>query len=169
MLVACVPGELHGFPARLIVPGLYGYVSATKWLRSIEFRGWDDFDAYWIPRGWAKEAPVKTQSRIDVPRSGASISPGSVAVAGVAWATTRGISKVEVQVDDGPWVEASLGPGDDDDVWRQWSHDWLATAGSHTIRVRATDGGGETQTGERSRVDPDGATGWHTRTVNVSS
>ena len=159
----------HGFPARLIVPGLYGYVSATKWLRSIEFRGWDDFDAYWIPRGWAKEAPVKTQSRIDVPRSGASISPGPVAVAGVAWATTRGIRKVEVQVDDGPWVEARLGPGEDDDVWRQWAHDWSATAGSHTIRVRATDGTGQTQTGERSRVDPDGATGWHTRTVNVSA
>ncbi len=159
----------HGFPARLIVPGLYGYVSATKWLKSIEFRGWDDFDAYWIPRGWAKEAPVKTQSRIDVPRSGASIAPGPVAVAGVAWATTRGIAGVEVQVDDGPWVETRLGPGGDDDVWRQWVYDWSASAGSHTIRVRATDGTGETQTGERSRVDPDGATGWHTRTVNVTA
>jgi DMSO/TMAO reductase YedYZ molybdopterin-dependent catalytic subunit len=159
----------HGFPARLIVAGLYGYVSATKWLSTIELTGWDDFDAYWIPRGWAKEAPVKTQSRIDVPRSGATLAPGPVPVAGVAWAPTRGIARVEVQVDDGPWQEARLGPGWDDDVWRQWVFDWDAIPGSHTLRVRATDGNGDTQTGERRRVDPDGATGWHSRQVSVST
>jgi len=158
----------HGFPARLIVAGIYGYVSATKWLRTIELTGWDDFDAYWIPRGWAKEAPVKTQSRIDVPRSGAKVAAGTVPVAGVAWAPTRGIVKVEVQVDDGDWREAQLGPGWDDDVWRQWVYGWEATPGTHVLRVRATDTTGETQTGERQRVDPDGATGWHTRSVTVT-
>jgi DMSO/TMAO reductase YedYZ molybdopterin-dependent catalytic subunit len=159
----------HGFPARLVVAGLYGYVSATKWLTTIELTGWDDFDAYWIPRGWAKEAPVKTQSRIDVPRPGGDPPAGPVALAGVAWAPTRGIRRVEVQIDDGAWIEAELGPGGNDDVWRQWVHVWDAAPGRHTVRVRATDGTGETQPGERSRVDPDGATGWHTRTVNVSA
>ncbi|MCD9623762.1 molybdopterin-dependent oxidoreductase [Rhabdothermincola salaria] len=158
----------HGFPARLVVAGLYGYVSATKWLSRLELTGWDDFDAYWIPRGWAKEAPVKTQSRIDVPRTGAGLVAGPVAVAGVAWAPTRGISQVEVQVDDGPWQEARLSDGANSDVWRQWAIDWDATPGEHRLRVRATDGEGETQTEERSRVAPDGATGWHTRTVQVS-
>jgi DMSO/TMAO reductase YedYZ molybdopterin-dependent catalytic subunit len=158
----------NGFPARLVVAGLYGYVSATKWLRSIELTGWDDFDAYWIPRGWAKEAPVKTQSRIDVPRAGSDVAAGVVAVAGVAWAPTRGITRVEVQVDEGPWQEARLGPGWGDDVWRQWVFEWDAGPGEHRLQVRATDGDGVTQTEERTRVDPDGATGWHGRTVTVT-
>jgi DMSO/TMAO reductase YedYZ molybdopterin-dependent catalytic subunit len=158
---------LHGFPARLIVEGLYGYVSATKWLSTIELKGWDDFDAYWIDLGWAKEGPIKTQSRIDVPRGGTKVDAGEVAVAGVAWAPGRGITKVEVQVDDGPWNEAELGPGLSDATWRQWVYRWDATPGDHKVRVRATDGDGETQTGDVAPVEPDGATGWHTRTVGV--
>jgi DMSO/TMAO reductase YedYZ molybdopterin-dependent catalytic subunit len=158
---------LHGFPARLIVEGLYGYVSATKWLSGIELKGWDDFDAYWIDLGWSKEGPIKTQSRIDVPRSGTKVDAGEVVVAGVAWAPGRGITKVEVQVDDDPWREAELGPGLSDATWRQWVHRWDASPGDHKVRVRATDGDGETQTGDVAPVEPDGATGWHTRSVTV--
>ncbi len=157
----------HGFPARLVVAGLYGYVSATKWLSEIELTTWDGFDAYWIPRGWAKEAPVKTQSRIDTPRQRSRIRPGITPIAGVAWAPTRGISRVEVRIDDGPWLEAALADALDDDTWRQWMFSWEATPGSHQILVRATDGDGVTQTDAISRPDPDGATGHHTITVDV--
>jgi DMSO/TMAO reductase YedYZ molybdopterin-dependent catalytic subunit len=156
----------HGFPARLIVEGLYGYVSATKWLSSIELKSWD-FDAYWIDLGWGKEGPIKTQSRIDVPRSSGGLSPGPVAVAGVAWAPGRGIRAVEVQVDDGPWERADLGPEISDGTWRQWVWQWDATAGGHTLRVRATDGTGEVQTAQVAPPEPDGATGYHTRKVTV--
>ena len=159
----------HGFPARLVVPGLYGYVSATKWLSEIELTTMDAFDAYWIPRGWAKEAPIKTQSRIDVPAGLATIPPGRTAVAGVAWAQTRGIERVEVQVDDGPWAGARLADEVDVDTWRQWVWEWDATPGNHTLRVRATDGTGETQTEERARPVPDGAAGWHNVSVRVSA
>ncbi len=152
----------HGFPARLVVAGLYGYVSATKWLSSIELRTWDGFDAYWIPRGWAKEAPIKTQSRIDTPRHNARIAPVRRAIAGVAWAPTRGISKVEVQVDDGPWLEAVLSEPLSDDTWRQWMLEWDPVPGTHVIRVRATDGDGVLQDSELRPPAPDGATGWHT-------
>jgi DMSO/TMAO reductase YedYZ molybdopterin-dependent catalytic subunit len=155
----------NGFPARIIVPGIYGYVSAVKWLDTIKLTRFDQEQGYWIPRGWAALAPVKTQSRIDTPSS--KISVGSVAIAGVAWAPTRDIKKVEVQVDDGEWREATLGPSLGANAWRQWWLDWEATAGDHLIRCRATDGTGETQTEERARVDPDGATGWHTRRVSV--
>ena len=155
----------HGFPARLVVEGLYGYVSATKWLSTIELRGWD-YDGYWIPLGWAKEGPIKTQSRIDTPRR-TPVPAGTVAVAGVAWAPGRGISRVEVQVDDGPWQEADLGPELTDATWRQWVWRWPANPGSHRVRVRATDGTGAVQTEQESRPDPDGATGWHTRTITV--
>lgn len=157
----------HGFPARLIVPGLYGYVSATKWLQTIELNRWDDAQGYWVPRGWASEAPVKTQSRIDVPRRGENVAAGTVAVAGIAWAQHRGISKVEVRVDDGAWVEARLGADVTEDAWRQWVYEWDATPGDHTLQVRATDGNGDTQTDQVARPDPDGATGWHTRSVSV--
>jgi len=156
----------HGFPARLVVEGLYGYVSATKWLSSIELKSWD-YDAYWIDLGWGKEGPIKTQSRIDVPRSGASIEAGVVPVAGVAWAPGRGITAVEVQVDDGPWRTADLGPEMSDGTWRQWVWSWEATPGSHTLRVRATDGTGAVQTEEVAPPDPDGATGHHSRKVTV--
>jgi DMSO/TMAO reductase YedYZ molybdopterin-dependent catalytic subunit len=158
----------HGFPARLVVAGLYGYVSATKWLSSIELTGWDEFDAYWVPRGWAKEAPIKTQSRIDTPTNRSALEPGMHSVAGVAWAPHRGISKVEVKLgDDADWVEARLSEPLSDNCWRQWVVDWDATAGTHRVQVRATDGEGEVQTDQARPPAPDGATGWHTIQVSV--
>jgi DMSO/TMAO reductase YedYZ molybdopterin-dependent catalytic subunit len=157
----------HGFPARLVVSGLYGYVSATKWLSEIELTTWDSFDSYWVPRGWSKSGPVKTQSRIDVPRDGASVEAGDRRIAGVAWAPHRGIDEVEVQVDDGSWTKATLGDPLAGDTWRQWVVEWEAQPGRHTVRVRATDSDGETQTVTRTPVDPDGATGWHSITVVV--
>ncbi|HSB84707.1 MAG TPA: molybdopterin-dependent oxidoreductase [Ilumatobacteraceae bacterium] len=157
----------HGFPARLVVPGLYGYVSATKWLRTVKLTTWDAAEGYWVPRGWAREAPVKTQSRIDVPRKGQQLSPGTVKIAGIAWAQHRGIAKVEVRIDEGPWQEARLATDVTDDAWRQWIFDWEATSGKHTIQVRATDKTGETQTADVTPPDPDGATGYHTRGVSV--
>ena len=172
MLAVAMNGEplplAHGFPVRMVVPGLYGYVSATKWLVDLELTTLDAYDAYWIQRGWAKEAPIKTQSRIDTPRSGSGISAGTVAVAGIAWAQHRGIERVEVRVDDGEWHEAELGAVDTIDTWRQWVYRWDATPGPHTIAVRATDGEGRTQTAERAEPFPDGATGHHTVTVDVS-
>jgi DMSO/TMAO reductase YedYZ molybdopterin-dependent catalytic subunit len=157
----------HGFPARLVVPGLYGYVSATKWLSEIEVTGWDDFDAYWVPRGWAKEAPIKTQSRIDVPRNGAGVPAGPVTVAGVAWAPTRGIRRVEVRVDEGAWREAELSLPLSADAWVQWRAVVELGEGDHTIEVRATDDTGVTQTERRSSPRPDGATGYHRVRVNA--
>ena len=157
----------HGFPARVIVPGLYGYVSATKWLARLQLTRWSEHVGYWVPRGWAAEAPVKTQSRIDVPRRGDTVPAGRTAIAGVAWAQQRGVAKVEISIDDGEWVEARLGSDVSIDTWRQWAYDWDATPGEHIVRVRATDGTGETQTDEVARPDPDGATGYHTRTVVV--
>lgn len=157
----------HGFPARLVVAGLYGYVSATKWLSEIELTTWDGFDAYWVPRGWAKEAPIKTQSRIDTP--GETITPGSHVVAGVAWAPTRGISRVEVQLgENAEWVEAELSEPLSENAWVQWRVDWdVQQTGRHVITCRATDGEGSTQTSEVVPPAPDGATGWHSRTVFV--
>ncbi len=158
----------HGFPARLVVSGLYGYVSATKWLSEIELTGWDEFDAYWIPRGWAKEAPIKTQSRIDTPRQARLQYLGERMVAGVAWAPHRGISKVEVQLgEDAPWVEAELSEPLTDDSWRQWKVMWEAAPGHHELTVRATDGEGNLQTSEIRRPAPDGATGWHSHVVVI--
>ncbi len=172
MVAVAMNGEplpaTHGFPARLIVPGLYGYVSATKWLSAIELRGWDEVEGYWIPRGWAKRGPVKTQSRIDVPGPSATIAAGRRPIAGVAWAPTRGIERVEVRIDDGPWREATLAARLDVDCWRQWFMPWEATPGRHLIAVRATDGTGEVQTDERTPVAPDGASGRHTVAVVVT-
>ena len=156
----------HGFPARLVVSGLYGYVSATKWLSEVEFARWEDFDAYWIPRGWAKEAPIKTQSRIDTPRPG-TVEAGTQAIAGVAWAQNLGIDMVEVRVDDGPWMEATLPEELAIDTWRQWHLEYDFTPGSHMIAVRATDRTGTTQTSEIVPPRPDGATGYHTVQVVV--
>ena len=158
----------HGYPARLIVPGLYGYVSATKWLTEIELTTLDAFDAYWVPLGWAKEAPILTQSRIDTPRGDREVAAGMVPVAGVAWAPDRGISAVEVQVDDGDWEPAELSDPISDATWVQFVYRWEAMPGEHRIRVRATDGDGVVQTDERSRPDPDGARGHHTVTVRVA-
>jgi DMSO/TMAO reductase YedYZ molybdopterin-dependent catalytic subunit len=167
----------HGFPVRLVVAGLYGYVSATKWLKEIELTTWDDFDGYWITRGWSKQGPIKTQSRIDVPNANARLDGGPQPIAGVAWAPDRGVVKVEVLITDivdgeevpnENWIEAELSGHVTDNSWRQWMVPWTAPGGDYVIRVRATDGQGATQTPERSRVDPDGATGWHTIAVRVT-
>jgi DMSO/TMAO reductase YedYZ molybdopterin-dependent catalytic subunit len=157
----------HGFPARLIVLGLYGYVSATKWLESIELTTLEAFDGYWVPLGWAKEAPILTQSRIDVPSDRGSVSAGQQPVAGVAWAPDRGVSAVEVQVDGGAWAPAELSTPISDATWVQWLYRWDAPAGSHTLRVRATDGTGEVQTATITDPAPDGARGYHSITVQV--
>ncbi len=157
----------HGFPARLIVPGLYGYVSATKWLAEIELTTLDAFDAYWVPLGWAKKAPILTQSRIDVPRNGAGLSVGSVAIAGVAWAPDRGVSKVEVRIDDGDWRPAGLSSPISKATWVQWRVGWDAAPGQHTIEVRATDGSGQVQTDQITAPAPDGSHGHHTISVRV--
>jgi DMSO/TMAO reductase YedYZ molybdopterin-dependent catalytic subunit len=157
----------HGFPARIVVPGLYGYVSATKWLSEIEFSTFADFDAYWVPRGWSQQAPIKTESRIDRPGDGSTVSPGNVVVAGVAWAQHRGISKVELQVDDGAWMPAELAAVASIDTWRLWSVTWNAAAGKHVLRVRATDNSGEVQTSVNEDPPPNGASGYHTIQVNV--
>lgn len=158
----------HGFPARVIVPGLYGYVSATKWVTELEFTTLEAFDAYWVPLGWAKEAPILTQSRIDVPADGATVAAGSITVAGVAWAPDRGISKVEVAIDDGAWHEATLSVPISNATWIQWEYPWTATSGNHAVQVRATDRSGVTQSQAPTRPDPDGARGWHRIAFHVA-
>lgn len=157
----------HGFPVRMVVPGLYGYVSACKWLEDLELTTFADYDAYWVKRTWSREAPIKTQSRIDTPRPFASPKAGKVPVAGVAWAQHRGIERVEVRVDGGDWNPAKLAAQDSEDTWRQWMWEWPATPGSHTLEVRATDRDGDTQTDKRVGTVPDGATGWHSVVVAV--
>ncbi|CAM4076623.1 Protein-methionine-sulfoxide reductase catalytic subunit MsrP [Nocardiopsis rhodophaea] len=157
----------HGFPVRMLVPGLYGYVSACKWIVEIELTTFDAFDAYWVPRGWSDRAPIKTQSRIDTPRPGARLDAGRVVVAGVAWAQRVGVDAVEVRVDDGPWRPARLAAEDTTDTWRQWVLEWEAGPGEHRLSVRATDRNGALQPGDESPPAPDGATGWHTIDVTV--
>jgi DMSO/TMAO reductase YedYZ molybdopterin-dependent catalytic subunit len=161
----------HGFPVRLIVPGLYGYVSATKWLTEIEITTFDRFEQYWVPRGYADRAPIKLMSRIDSVDGLGTLSrtaDGVAAVGGVAWAQTRGISAVEVQLDDGPWQACELGAALNDDTWRQWAFRWTpAAAGRTSIRCRAIDGEGVIQTDERSEPLPDGASGHHQIVVFV--
>ncbi|WP_235037099.1 molybdopterin-dependent oxidoreductase [Actinomadura sp. K4S16] len=158
----------HGFPARMVVPGLYGYVSATKWVVDLKITRFAADRAYWTERGYAEDAPVKTFSRIDVPKPLAGVRAGRVAVAGTAWAQHRGVDAVEWQVDDGPWREALLAPVPGLDTWRQWIAEWEAEPGSHTLRCRATDGTGRTQPGHRAPPFPDGATGWHSVVVTVT-
>ncbi|MFI6783553.1 molybdopterin-dependent oxidoreductase [Micromonospora sp. NPDC050276] len=157
----------HGFPVRMVVPGLYGYVSACKWVTELELTRFADFDAYWVPRGWSAQGPIKTQSRIDTPRGRNRLTAGPVTVAGVAWAQHRGIRRVEVRVDNQDWQQAELAPTVSVDTWVQWSWRWDATPGEHRLQVRATDATGETQTERTQGVAPDGATGWHTVTVTV--
>ncbi|MET9126354.1 molybdopterin-dependent oxidoreductase [Streptomyces sp. NPDC004528] len=157
----------HGFPVRMVVPGLYGYVSACKWIQDIELTTFDAYDPYWVKRDWARRAPVKTQSRIDTPKPFARPRAGTVMVAGVAWAQHRGVRGVEVRVDDGPWQRARLAAEDTVDTWRQWSFPWEATKGGHTLTVRATDGTGQVQTALRTRTVPDGASGRHSVVVTV--
>ncbi|MGA9344153.1 MAG: molybdopterin-dependent oxidoreductase [Nocardioidaceae bacterium] len=158
----------HGFPVRMVVPGLYGYVSGTKWVVDLEVSRFDQFSAFWTQRGWSAKGPVKTQSRIDVPRNGSSVPAGDVVIAGVAWAQHTGIDKVEVRVDGGAWQPATLAVEPSIDSWRQWSYTWPAKKGRHQLSVRATDASGYTQTGQRVDVVPDGATGWDAIDVDVS-
>jgi DMSO/TMAO reductase YedYZ molybdopterin-dependent catalytic subunit len=157
----------HGYPVRLVIPGLYGYVSATKWLTEIELTDWN-FDAYWIQRTWSKEGPVKTQSRIDTISAGDNLSAGKNPIGGIAWAPHRGIEKVEVSTDGGQtWNTARLAKQLAKDTWRQYVYDWEARPGDYTIQVRATDGNGETQTASKAPPHPSGATGYHTMDVTV--
>ncbi|UKF79880.1 molybdopterin-dependent oxidoreductase [Clavibacter californiensis] len=160
--------QQHGFPVRMVVPGLYGYVSATKWVTELKVTTFAEDVAYWSTRGWTERGPIKTGSRIDTPRSGARVDAGRTAIAGMAWAQHTGIAKVEVRVDEGDWVEATLGDGVGTDTWRQWSYAWDAASGSHSVEVRATDTTGATQTSDEAPPAPDGATGWHRITVGVS-
>jgi len=157
----------HGFPARMVIPGLYGYVSATKWVTDIEVTTFADATAYWAERGWSQQAPIKTESRIDVPAIGSTLRPGPTQVAGVAWAQHKGVAAVEVRVDRGPWHEARLAAVPDIDTWRQWVFQWQATPGDHVIEARATDKTGYTQTSALAPPPPNGATGYPTVNVMV--
>lgn len=157
----------HGFPARLVVPGLFGYVSATKWLETIELTTREAVDGFWIPRGWAKDAPILTQSRIDVPASGARLAAGPTDVAGVAWAPDRGVAGVEIRVDDGPWQAARTSRPISGATWVQWVYAWEATPGDHRIEVRAIDATGDVQTDRQTDPAPDGARGHHRVSVRV--
>lgn len=154
-----LPAE-HGYPVRMVVPGLYGYVSATKWLTRIEVTRFDAFQAYWTQRGWAPQAPIKTESRLDLPKPYQEIAPGPTTIAGIAWAQHRGISKVEVQVDDQPWRTATLTQWHNPDTWRQWQIPWNAPLGTHNLQIRATDSTGAVQTDKNAQTVPDGASGW---------
>ncbi|MEZ0111113.1 DMSO/TMAO reductase YedYZ molybdopterin-dependent catalytic subunit [Catenulispora sp. EB89] len=171
MLAVAMNGQTlpveHGFPCRMLVPGLYGYVSATKWVVDLELTTFAKAAGFWVGEGWAQQAPVKTASRIDVPGTGATLAAGTIAVAGVAWATHRGVAGVEVQVDKGPWVTADLAAADTPDTWRQWSYPWHATPGRHTLTVRCTDGTGTLQTPVVQDTLPDGATGYHSIQVTI--
>ncbi len=170
MLAVGMNGEplpvIHGFPARLVVAGLYGYVSAVKWIQEIRLAD-DSYEGYWIPRGWSKLGPIKTQSRIDVPRT-SKIAVGATAIGGVAWAPGRGIAKVEVQIDNGEWQSCTVGGSTSDETWVQWKLDWDATPGKHTVRVRATDKTGYTQSAKQTDPAPNGAEGQHTISITAA-
>jgi hypothetical protein len=157
----------HGYPVRVVVPGLYGYVSATKWVVDMELTTFGAFDAFWVKQGWSQRGPIKTESRIDVPKTKASVAGGRVTIAGVAWAQHKGIEAVEVSV-DGTWYTATMAAQDTIDTWRQWYYVWEATPGQHVLQVRATDKTGYTQTAVKHRTEPNGATGYHTIQVNVT-
>jgi DMSO/TMAO reductase YedYZ molybdopterin-dependent catalytic subunit len=157
----------HGFPARLVVPGLYGYVSACKWVTDINVTRFADAQAYWVPRGWSQQAPIKTESRIDVPNGSGPVSAGRTQVAGVAWAQHKGIDAVEVRVDRGPWHRARLAAVPGIDTWRQWVWDWDARPGNHVIEARATDATGYTQTALQAPPEPNGASGYPMVSVSV--
>jgi DMSO/TMAO reductase YedYZ molybdopterin-dependent catalytic subunit len=158
---------VHGFPARLVVPGLYGYVSATKWVTDIEVTTFADAYGYWPQRGWSQQGPIKTECRIDVPGAGASLAPGQIAVAGVAWAQHKGIAAVEVRVNGGPWHEARLAAVPGIDTWRQWVWDWTAAPGNYMLEARATDATGYTQTAVQAQPPPNGASGYPSAQVTV--
>ena len=158
----------HGFPARMVVPGLYGYVSATKWVTDINVTTFAGNYAYWAQRGWSQQAPIKTECRIDVPNGLNNLRGGTTAVAGVAWAQHKGIEAVHVRVDQGPWNEARLAAVPGIDSWRQWVWEWDATPGQHVLEARATDKTGYTQTSAQAQPEPNGASGYPTVSVTVS-
>ncbi|MEV7091922.1 molybdopterin-dependent oxidoreductase [Amycolatopsis sp. NPDC051045] len=157
----------HGFPARIVIPGLYGYVSATKWVKSLEFTRWDGRQAYWLSRGWAEQAPIKTASRIDTPNGFAGVTAGKVRLAGTAWAQHTGVAKVEVRLDQGEWRAATLSAEVSKDTWRMWWIELDVPKGTHQAFVRATDQDGHAQTENRADPVPDGATGWHSITLDA--
>lgn len=174
MLAIAMNGEplpaQHGYPVRIVVPGLFGYVSATKWVTDIRLTRWDEFDAYWIPRGWSKRGPVKTMARIDTPRSNTtqSVAGGGVAIGGVAWAVHRGVSKVQIRLDEGVWRDAEMGKVPSADTWVQWVYRLTdADPGKHLVEVRAFDGDGEPQPEEPAAVAPNGAQGYHRISITV--
>ncbi len=152
----------------MVVPGLYGYVSATKWVVELKVTTFASDEGYWTPRGWSAKGPIKLSSRIDTPRADSSVKAGTIAVAGVAWSPHTGVKAVEVQVDNGPWVEARLADSISADTWRQWIYEWPATQGSHQIQVRATDANGTTQRSTQVPPAPNGAEGWDQITVTVA-
>ena len=169
MLAIAMNGEplpaRHGYPVRMVVPGLYGYVSATKWVTEIELTRWEDYDAYWVPRGWSKSGPIKTMSRVDTDRRGAT--PSDVIVGGVAWAIHRGVSRVEVRSDGGEWFEADLGGVPSNDTWVQWMVTLDLEPGRRMVESRAFDGDGVAQTEETAPVAPNGAQGYPRRWIDV--
>ena len=171
MLAIAMNGEPlpleHGYPVRMVVPGLYGFVSATKWVVDLEVTRFADSKAYWTQRGWSERGPIKTMARVEVPKSFAKVKAGRVAIGGTAWAQTRGITKVEVQIDNDDWADAILSAEASVITWRQWSFEWEAAPGPHYIKVRATDGTGEVQTDQRADPVPDGASGWQSLMVTV--
>jgi hypothetical protein len=173
MLAVAMNGQVlpqaHGYPARVVIPGLYGYVSATKWVVDMEFTTFGAFSAYWVKQtpAWSQQAPIKTESRIDVPKRRSTVAAGQMTIAGVAWAQHTGVEAVEVGV-DGVWYEAKLPAQDTIDTWRQWYYLWDATPGQHMLQVRATDKSGYTQTAIKHKTEPNGATGYHTIFVTVT-
>lgn len=158
----------HGFPVRMVVPGLYGYVSATKWLTRLQVTTFAADEAYWTPRGYSAKAPIKFSSRLDTPRTGQPVAAGRVPLAGVAWAQTVGIERVEVRIDDGDWQSATLSEPVNDDTWVQWVLEWEADPGNHNVTVRAVNRDGEVQVEERAPIAPDGSTGWQRTLVRVT-
>ncbi|MDZ8171479.1 molybdopterin-dependent oxidoreductase [Microbacterium xanthum] len=157
----------HGFPVRMVVPGLYGYVSATKWVTELKVTTFAEDEAYWTPRGYSAEAPIKFSSRIDTPRTGTPVSAGTVPIAGMAWAQTVGIERVEVSIDDGDWQQATVSTPINDDTWVQWYLEWEAEPGTHYVAVRAVNADGELQTEERAPIAPNGSSGWQRVLVTV--
>jgi DMSO/TMAO reductase YedYZ molybdopterin-dependent catalytic subunit len=171
MLAVAMNGEplpaAHGYPVRIVVPGLYGYVSATKWVTELELTRWENFDSYWIPRGWSRLGPVKTMARIDTPRYGAERT-GEVAIGGVAWAVHRGVGQVQIRVDEGDWLDAELGGVPSNDTWAQWVYRWSGDPGSYRIEARAIDKSGKAQVADPAPPAPDGAQGYHHIVLHVS-
>ncbi len=158
----------HGYPARMVVPGLYGYVSACKWITRITLTTYDEKKAYWTDRGWAIDAPIKLMSRIDTPRPLSNVKAGRTFIGGVAWHQHRGLTGVQVRIDGGEWQDAQLGPDAGNDYWRQWYVEWDAEPGQHTLAARALDENGEPQTAARATPFPDGASGVQSIVVNVA-